>query len=610
MKNLYLGAFFLYAFTSLSAQKVHWQKDIKSSTQDFLSNVFVTIDGQFLVAGSSIQPPKMTSVSSTGGAKQNNGYDFHLIKLDQRGEEVWEKYFGGQNHDFLTAATATQEGGFLLAGTSLSPQGLDKKGNAFGGSDIWLIKIAENGNEDWQRTIGTRANEEARAVVQSTDLGYFVAGSIENDPTGYGSKDVWLLKLDKTGKPTKEIMIGGRGLDEVEKMIPTEDGGALMGIYSRSGVYSENQNAKFAIQSKRNSNGSKNTTAPKEYSEDPRNTPRQEEFFTYESDTNVMSNSNTNKNSNSKSSAKNNSINSKENSANSNSSNASKLVTRNSYPKETENYGEGDYWIIKLDKEGNIQWQKNYGGKGDDHIRTLALTANGYIIGGESRSDKSGNKATGVEEGTDVWVVSLDKNGNEQFQKSYTFGNRDVLMSINTIWNSTGKETKGFLLGGYTQAEGKIQKDDETFWMLDVSPTGEEVWRKHIEGESRKKEERLITAQMLNDGTYILAGTSAKELGKENWKIVKLGDEQVQDLIVKQNIRIYPNPVQDYCYVEIGYDFKDATIDVYDMSGRHIQSTATKNKVTKINTSSLPQGVYIVTAKTSSKSVNTKILKK
>ncbi|MET3038606.1 T9SS C-terminal target domain-containing protein, partial [Chryseobacterium sp. NRRL B-14859] len=60
-------------------------------------------------------------------------------------------------------------------------------------------------------------------------------------------------------------------------------------------------------------------------------------------------------------------------------------------PKASSNFGEGDYWIVKLDKTGKVEWEKNFGGKGDDHIRSLALTSNGYIIGGESRSERSGN---------------------------------------------------------------------------------------------------------------------------------------------------------------------------------------------------------------------------
>ncbi len=92
-------------------------KDIKSSTQDFLSQVTTTIDQQYLITGSSIQSNK----------QQNNGYDFHLVKLNQQGEQVWEKYFSGQNHDYLSSTVSTQEGGFLVAGTSYSGKGLDKK---------------------------------------------------------------------------------------------------------------------------------------------------------------------------------------------------------------------------------------------------------------------------------------------------------------------------------------------------------------------------------------------------------------------------------------------------------------------------------------------------
>jgi hypothetical protein len=93
-----------------------------------------------------------------------------------------------------------------------------------------------------------------------------LAGNVQNSTKGYGSKDVLIIKLDKNGKEFSQSILGGKGLDEVEKMIPTKDGGALLGIYSRS-----------------NLGGS----------------------------------------------------------------------------KKTENFGEGDYWIIKLNKDGKVEWEKN-----------------------------------------------------------------------------------------------------------------------------------------------------------------------------------------------------------------------------------------------------------
>ncbi|SIQ39742.1 T9SS type A sorting domain-containing protein [Chryseobacterium sp. RU33C] len=518
MKKIYLSAFTICTFLGVSAQETLWQKDFRSGTQDFLSQITTTIDQQYLITGSSIQSG---SGKLEAGSKQNTGYDFRLVKLNQQGELVFEKYFSGQNHDYLSATVTTQDGGFLLAGTSYSGKGLDKKDDSKGSSDIWLIRINEFGDQIWQKTIGSPADEEARAVIQTTDLGFFVAGNVQNSSKGYGSKDVLITRLDKDGKELSQLVLGGKGLDEVEKMIPAKDGGALLGIYSRSGI-----------------GGS----------------------------------------------------------------------------KQTENYGEGDFYIIKLDKNLKVQWEKNLGGKADDHIRTLALTSDGYVIGGESRSERSGNKTVGIEEGTDLWLVFLKENGDEEFQKSYSFGNRDVLMGMSVISGKTedgSGKSKGILLGGYTQAEGRIETNDETFWMLYLDQNGNEQWRKHVKGESRQKEERLSDLKLNRDGSIILAGTSAEELGKENWKIVKLGDKQVDQLIEKYDIKIYPNPVSDYAYVEIGFDFKDADILLYDMSGRQLQNLKTKNRVTKINTQALVQGAYLVTIKTdANKTANAKLIKK
>ncbi|MCS4302650.1 T9SS type A sorting domain-containing protein [Chryseobacterium sp. BIGb0232] len=539
MKKIYLSACTVCTILGVSAQNVLWQKDVKSSTQDFLSQVTTTIDQQYLITGSSIQSDKQ----QTSGSKQNNGYDFHLVKLNQQGEEAWEKYFSGNNHDYLSAVVSTQEGGFLLAGTSYSGKGLDKKEDSKGGSDIWLIRINEFGDEIWQKTLGTTSDEEAKAVIQSTDLGFFVAGNVQNSSQGYGSKDVWITRLDKDGKELSQLIVGGKGLDEVEKMIPTKDGGALLGIYSRS--------------SEVRGSGLRN---PESKSSDERSV-------------------------------------------------SSTAISQT--PKASSNFGEGDYWIIKLDKNGKVEWEKNYGGKGDDHIRTLSLTSNGYIIGGESRSERSGNKTVGIEEGTDLWLISLNEKGDEQWQKSYNFKNRDILMGASVIHSGDEKSSKGILLGGYTQAEGRIEKDDETFWMIYLDGNGNEQWRKHVSGESRQKEERLSDLKLNRDGSIILVGTSAKELGKENWKIVKLGDKQVNDLIKKYDIKIYPNPVSDYAYIEIGFDFKEADIMLYDMSGRQLQSLKTKNRVTKINTQALVQGAYLVTIKTdTNKTANAKLIKK
>ena len=568
MKQISIGVLFLFGMLQTQAQetKTLWQKDIPSSTQDFLTTLTSTIDRQILLSGSSIN--QKAQQVATGNQQPNKGYDYHIIKLDQQGNKLWDQYFGGTRHDYLMSSIATQEGGFLLTGTSFSNQSGDKKENNLGGSDVWIVRLNENGEELWQKTLGTTNNDEASAAIQSTDEGFFVAGNINSNQNLFDSKDLFISKLNKDGKLINTTLLGGKGLDEVQETIATKDGGVLMMAYSTSGK-TENKTLK-----------------------------------TLETDTQHSEN----KAIEILSSLK----------ASTNAKNSSTDTTQPStiFGKSEDGFGAGDYWIIKLDKNAHIEWQKTYGGNEDDRPKTIALTEKGYLIGGESRSNSSGNKRENTKEGTDLWLISLDDKGNEIWQKNYSFGNRDVLMSTNVI-RKTNKdnfsEDRGFLLGGYTQAEGKTASDDEKFWMLYIDVNGKEEWRKHVEGKSKKKEERLVSAKLQSDGTFLLAGTSAEELGQENWKILKLGDQDLDNLIEKKDIRIYPNPVEDYCYVEIGFPMQyneEAQIFLHDMSGRQMQTIKTKNRVTKINTAGLPQGVYVVTAATPSKSVNSKIVKK
>ena len=570
MKNLYISLIFLFGSILIFPQNIDWQRNIKSNTQDYLSQLIVTFDNQYLISGSSINTKNNTTI--TENSPTNTGYDYHLIKLNQEGVTVWEKYYGGLSHDYLTATAATQDSGFILAGTSYSAKGVNKSEDCYGSSDVWLIKITEEGNEEWQRSIGGSSGEEARAVIQTNDLQYIVASDINTGiggKRGYGSKDLWLVKLDEDGNPVKETIIGGKGLDEIEKIIPTEDGGCLIAVYSRS---HSSEDIKLT---------STDVSILNQIKEPSRSFSITQSNLYSENNKTI---------------------------ANINKKDYNNINTE-IFPKTSVNYGEGDYWIIKIDKNLKIEWQKNYGGSGDDHIRNINRTDNGYFISGESASSKSGNKMSSVEEGSDLWLISLDKEGNELWQKEYSFGNRDVVMSADIIWDQEGETTEGILLGGYTQTELKERKNEETFWLLYIDKNGYEKWRKYVEGKLENKKERLVSAKLINDGSYILAGTSAQELGKENWQIIKLSEKKVEELIHKKDIKIYPNPVETFCYVEIGEFTGKAEISLYDMSGKMVQNIKTKNLITKINISQLPQGIYIITATTSKKSFNAKIIK-
>ena len=378
MEKFYIGVSFFFGVLAVSAQQTLWQKDIESSMQDFLSTMSTTLDGQIVLSGSVIQKSKISGVNSSGATSSNAGYDYRLLKLSQEGIILWDKHFGGSKHDYLVSTTTTREGGFLLTGTSYSNQSLDKKDNNIGGADVWLIRLNEDGEELWQKTLGTKNNDEAAAVTQSLDEGFFVAGNINSNKNLFGSKDVFISKLDKTGKLINTTILGGNALDEVQEMVATPDGGSILLMYSTSGKTENNTFNRLKTDEANAENKAVDLLA------------------------------------------------------------SLKPTTDNQQPttifgKTEDNFGEGDYWIVKLDKNANVEWQKTYGGSADDHPKTIAFTDKGYLIGGESRSNSSGNKRENIEKGTDLWLISLDKNGNELWQKTYSFGNWDVLMSANVI---------------------------------------------------------------------------------------------------------------------------------------------------------------------------------
>jgi len=85
--------------------------------------------------------------------------------------------------------------------------------------------------------------------------------------------------------------------------------------------------------------------------------------------------------------------------------------------------GNYDYWVIKLDSLGNIEWQNTIGGNSDDNLISIAHTNDhGYILGGFSVSNISGDKTEGYLGGTDYWVIKLDiSNASYNFKKEKEF---------------------------------------------------------------------------------------------------------------------------------------------------------------------------------------------
>jgi len=116
-----------------------------------------------------------------------------LIKTDENGEKIWEKYYGNSN--FLDENTVgrsldiTDDGGYILAGYT--------ENISTGLADAWLIKTDPEGNETWKKTYGREGDDRFYSVIQTADGGYIMTGY--TDSFGFGGKDVWVVKTDENG---------------------------------------------------------------------------------------------------------------------------------------------------------------------------------------------------------------------------------------------------------------------------------------------------------------------------------------------------------------------------------------------------------------------------
>ena len=287
--------------------------------------------------------------------------------------------------------------------------------------------------------------------------------------------------------------------------------------------------------------------------------------------------------------------------------------------KEDNNINIGDYWILKLTKNGDIEWQRNIGGDKDDKLCVIHQTFdNKYIVGGSSNSNSGIIKTKINSNGTDFWVLKLDEKGDILWQETYNFGNVDILTSL--IEN----EDHTFLLGGFAQTElpvfeklGLKQKNDKKgvndYIALKINEKGEEIWSKTIGSNG---EDVLKKALETRDGGYLLAGTSNSSksrdrdsaIGSNDFWVVKLKDTQKPD-IIKPRIEAIPNPTLSFTNVIVGYDFESGTATLVDMTGRILKQLEITSRTIPIDLSPYPEGIYVVNIKTNVQSDGVKIIK-
>ncbi|MBD3180881.1 T9SS type A sorting domain-containing protein, partial [Candidatus Poribacteria bacterium] len=233
-----------------------------------------------------------------------------------------------------TSIQQTRDGGYVVAGHTQS----------FGAGryDPWILKLDKNGKVLWQKSYGGGYDDYAYSIQQTSDGGYVIAGNTYS--FGAGSRNFWVLKLNSIGNIVWQKTYGGSKFDHAESIYQTNDGGYVVA-------------------------------------------------------------------------------------------------------GRTDSFGAGnyDFWVLKLDSIGNIVWQKTYGGSSFDHASSIQQTSDGgYVVAGWSFFLGAGNY--------DFWVLKLDNNGNMLWQKAYDSSDSDSDHDYAESIQQTSDG--GYVVAGWTDPPG------------------------------------------------------------------------------------------------------------------------------------------------------------
>ncbi|MBA3828062.1 MAG: T9SS type A sorting domain-containing protein [Taibaiella sp.] len=217
------GLFDIWLVKLDSTGSVAWQKCLGGSSNDYGYSVLQTRDSNFILAGN--------TTSTDGNVSGNHGNsDYWVVKVNDTGKILWQKTYGGTSNDSATCIQQTFDGGYIIGGHSSSNNG--NVTYSHGGIDYWIVKINDTGKIQWQKTYGGTADELLSSIQQTKDSGYIVAGTTQSnngDITGYhDSTDIWVIKLNDTGKLIWQKTLGGTSKDIVSSIKQTSTGNYVL----------------------------------------------------------------------------------------------------------------------------------------------------------------------------------------------------------------------------------------------------------------------------------------------------------------------------------------------------------------------------------------------
>ncbi len=342
--------------------------------------------------------------------------------------DQFQRTVGGTVNEYAYSVVQTKDGGYAMAGQT----------NSFGAGvfDFYITKLDSDGMLQWTKVIGGIYDDDAYSIVQTTDGGYAITGGTYS--FGAGNYDFYVVKLDSNGNLQWNKTIGGPASDYAYSIIQTTDGGyALAGYTSSFGVAGSDMLI-VKLDSGGNLKWAKTVGGPY-----------------YDGATCIIQ-----------------------------TTDGGYAVAGYYYYLGSEYY---DFYIVKLDIGGGLQWTRTVGGPGQDVAWSIKQTTDGgYITAGFSDSSSGGYH--------DCYFVKLGPTGDIQWTRTVGGGDDDYASSI--IQTPDG----GYAAAGQTSSFGSALK----FYIVKLNTDGAFLWSKTLIGTGNGSEaESLIRS---SEGNYIVAG--------------------------------------------------------------------------------------------------------
>lgn len=497
---IFLVASLFFVNVSLSqSPSITWSKTFGGPGNDVMQDIYPTDDGNYIMLGLTDETGGDVTCSIKGK------HDTWVIKMAPDSTILWQKCYGGslEEGNPNSKIIQTSDGGYLFQTESWS-EDFDVAGH-HGASDAWTVKLDGNGNKVWAHSFGGSDFDTPRFMLELPGQKYLLMSRTTSQNGDVPSNedpvlfDAWVFVVDNNGTILQNNIYGGTGDDDLYKAILRPDGTlAMFGLTSSH----DGDLAGLNVQGT-------------------------------------------------------------------------------------------DGWMLVTDTLGNVISSKVYGqGNEEDILDAFPTADGGFITFGDTQ-----DPTIAVENGSwhgdyDFWAMKLDGNGNVQWQGIYGGVKREQLHR-----GAISSYDGGYFLSGSTlSTDGDIENEDNKareYCLMHIAADGSFLWSVAVGGSEPEYCYSMLDGGFVVGGAYSDDGDVVGLQGDADGWVIKFDIlTLVEEMESPEGFSIYPNPSSNNIHVNFSAIQHPYVLEVKNILGETVYSNNTNQKEIDVNVQSWKSGIY------------------